>query len=64
MPREHRNEESQPVEVELFVCPDPGCRQVGKLHVGQGAWKAFCMGPMTARHKKVKMEKRRFVEAQ
>lgn len=62
MPREHQSEER--VEVDLFVCPEVGCRLVGKRPIADvgGTIKGWCRGPAKAPHKKRKMVPTRFVE--
>ena len=63
MPGEHHSKER--LEVSLFVCPDPGCRQVGKRPITDvgGTVKGWCKGPMQAPHKKRRMVATTFVEA-
>lgn len=45
------------LEVELFVCPEPNCRQIGKRPISDvgGTVKGYCRGPIRAPHKKRKM---------
>lgn len=52
------------LEVELYVCPEDGCRQVGKLPISDvgGKVKGYCRGPIKAPHRKRKMVATRFVE--
>lgn len=51
------------LRVELLVCPDPGCRRIGKVPLQtSAAIKGYCTGPATAPHKKARMEPVRFVE--
>lgn len=51
------------LRVELFVCPHPDCRQVGKLPIGNAvSLKGWCRGQAGASHPKRRMEKRTFVE--
>lgn len=51
------------LRVELLVCPDPGCRRVGKIPLGtNGGIKGFCTGMAATPHKKRRMEPTRFVE--
>lgn len=63
VPRGHHSEER--LEVDLFVCPEPDCRQVGKRPITDvgGTVKGFCKGPLKAPHKKRRMVPVRFVEA-
>jgi hypothetical protein len=52
-------------EVELYVCPEPGCPTIGKRPISDigGKISGFCKGPAKQPHKKRRMEKVRFVEA-
>lgn len=56
---------SRPLEVELLVCPEPGCRHVGKVPIKGAAsqMKGYCRGAMNDNHPKRRMELVRFVEA-
>lgn len=63
MPRDQQSEES--LEVDLYVCPEAGCRQIGKRPITDvgGQIKGYCKGPLKAPHRRRKMELVRFVEA-
>jgi len=51
------------LRVELPVCPEPGCGQVGKLiDGGVMGIKGWCVGRAGNGHKKRRMETRTFVE--
>jgi hypothetical protein len=56
---------SERLEVELYVCPEPDCRLVGKRPISDigGKISGYCRGPAKQPHKKRRMEKIRFVEA-
>ncbi len=49
------------LQVDLPVCPFPGCDRVGKLPT-EGSRKDFCTGGVERSHRKTRMEARRFVE--
>jgi len=51
------------LRVELLVCPEPGCRHVGKKPLGDAmSIKGYCTGPSSATHRRRRMEPVRFVE--
>lgn len=51
------------LRVELPVCPEPGCGQVGKLaNPGVMGVKGWCVGAEGKGHPKRRMETRTFVE--
>lgn len=53
------------LEVDLFVCPEESCRQIGKRPISDigGTVKGYCRGPIKDPHRKRKMLPVRFVEA-
>lgn len=52
---------TEPLTVELPVCPHPDCRRVGKLpaHISRKDW---CSGGIRTPHKATKMVNRVFVQ--
>ena len=44
------------VEVELPMCPDPGCRRVSKLPTGHFGGKTYCRGPIGEKHPTTRMQ--------
>lgn len=48
------------ITVELPTCPT--CGLASKVSIETYSGKSFCAGPKGARHKKVRMEVRKFVE--
>jgi len=50
--------------VELPVCPEPSCLQVGKVPLaGRSSMKNYCTGSIVNSHSKKRMESRLFVES-
>lgn len=50
--------QTKPLEVELYVCQDPGCRLVGKVPLGRGSpsFRGMCSGSAAEPHKRLAMK--------